>query len=121
MPAYNEYVREAVVVQINHSRTPSHKSIVDREPGLPGNVFEVCFPGIAIEIRNVIREIGFENVEPAVEIVISYGESHAGLLFAVIAIGNATNCSFFAKGAIVIVQEQQARGRIASQVNVRPA
>ena len=73
MAGHDKEVREAIVVQIDHSRTPTHESIVDGETGLSCYVVKICPAGVPIEIWNVIREVRFENVEVAVEVVVSHG------------------------------------------------
>ena len=61
-----------------------------------------------------------EQIDVPVEIVIADADAHASLFLAVFAEGHAAHDAFFTEGAIVIVHEQQARGGIAGDVNVRP-
>src|SRR5487761_356774 len=57
----------------------------------------------------------------AVEIVISNPDSHAGLFHAVVVERYASQNAFFPKCSVVVVHEEQAGGRIAGDVDIRPA
>ena len=74
-----------------------------------------------IEIAGVVGEIGFENVEPAVAIVVADGHAHAGLLVAIVAVGASGDHGDIGECAVVVVVEQDAGLRIHRDVNIRPA
>ncbi len=74
-----------------------------------------------IEIRRVAFEIGFEDIEPAVEIIVANGDAHSGLFLTVFAVRNAADCAFLAECTVVIVHEQEAWGGVASKIDVRPS
>ena len=116
----HEQVRQAVVVEIHHAGAPAHEAILHRQPGSPAGFFEIGLAHVVIEVRGIAFEIGFEDIETAVEIVVAHGRAHPGLLLAIFTIGDAANGAFFAKRAVVIVQEQQAWSGIAGHVYVRP-
>ena len=74
-----------------------------------------------VEVARVIRKIRFENVEPAVAIVIGHAHAHSGLLVAIFAIRAPRDHSYIRKCAVVIVVKKNARLRIDRHINIRPA
>src|SRR5271169_6180271 len=65
--------------------------------------------------------MGFEDVEAAAKVAVAYADSHARLFGAVFVQSDSTHQSLFAESAVAIVDEQQAGGRVASHIDVRPA
>ena len=74
-----------------------------------------------IEVAGVVGEVGFENIEPAVAIVITDCHAHAGLLVAIFAVGASGDDRDIGESAVVIVVEQNAGLRVDRDINVRPA
>ncbi len=74
-----------------------------------------------IEIAGVIGEVGFEDVEPAIAVVVADRDSHARLFVPVFAVGAAGNHRDIGEGAVVIVAEQNTRLGINRNVDVGPA
>ena len=74
-----------------------------------------------IEVAGVVGEVGFENVEPAVAVVVADANAHAGLLVAVVAVGASGDDGDIGERAVVIVVEQHAGLRVDGDVNVGPA
>ena len=65
--------------------------------------------------------MSLDQVEMAVGNVVADANPHAGPILAVGAHGNAAHESLFAECSIVIVQQQQARGCIAGNIEIGPA
>ena len=76
---------------------------------------------VVIEAARIIGEVRLEEIEVTVEIVVADADAHAGLLGAVIAERDAPHDALLAKRPVVVVDEQQARRRVAGHVDVGPA
>ena len=74
-----------------------------------------------IEVAGVVGEVGLENVEPAVAVVVGHGHAHAGLLVAIFAVGATRDDGNIGERSVVIVVEQDAGLRVHRHINIRPA
>ena len=90
-------------------------------PDADREIVEVALAVVAIQHVRVVSEMGLEDVEVAVEIVVADCHSHAGLLDAVLAERDAAFERFLAKRAVVLVAKEPARRRVARHVDVGPA
>ena len=90
-------------------------------PEAEGHVAESAVAVVVIEIAGVVGEIGFEDVEPAVAVVVRDGNAHTGLLVAILAVGAAGDHGDIGERAVVIVVKQNAGLGIDGDVNIRPA
>src|SRR5208283_4905077 len=79
----DENVGPAIVVEIEEAAAPSQILRMQAKSGLEGGIFEAPVALVAIERGCISGKIGFQNVEVAVEIVISGRDSHARLWFPV--------------------------------------
>jgi len=61
-----------------------------------------------IEVAGVVGEIGFEDVERTVAIIVGDSDAHAGLFVAIVAVGDAGDDGLVGKGAVVIVAKENA-------------
>ena len=84
-------------------------------------VVEVPLSVVAVEDVRVVGEVGLEDVDVAVEIVVADAQAHARLFHAVLAQRHAALERFLAERAVVLVAEEPARGRVAGDVDVGPA
>ena len=114
-------VGQAVVVQIDDARPPSHVSCLDAKSGADRDVVEVAVAVVPIQHVGVVGEVGLENIEVPVEIVVADRDAHARLLESVFAQRDAALEPLLAKGAVVLVAKQPARRRIARDVDVGPS
>src|SRR4029077_14417223 len=105
-------VGPAVIVVIDEAAAPRDILIVDANPGGKGSVAEGSIAVVVIEVAGVVGEVCFENVEPAIAVVVGHAHAHAGLLVAILAVGDAGDDGLVGKGAVVIVAEQDAGLRI---------
>jgi hypothetical protein len=99
----------------------SGRPLLSRSDCPPAGFFEVGIADVAIEIRRVAFEIGFEDIESAIEIIVANGDAHSALFLTVFAVRNAADRAFLAECTVVIVHEQQAWGGVASKIDVRPS
>ena len=87
----------------------------------PRHLIEISLAVVAVEPAGISDEMGLEQVQMPIEVVVANADAHAGLLHAIVAERNAAHHAFFAKRAVMIVHEQQARGGIAGHEDVGPA
>src|SRR5205823_4810795 len=76
---------------------------------------------VLVQNTCVVSEVRLENIQAAIQIEIADAYSHSSLLHAVFIQRHAALQANLGEGAIPVVQEQKARRRIASDVDVRPA
>ena len=74
-----------------------------------------------IEVAGVVGKVGFENIEPAVAVIIADSHAHSGLLVAILAVGASGEDGDIGERSVVIVAEQNAGLRIHGHINIRPA
>ena len=74
-----------------------------------------------IKIAGIVGEVGLEDIEPAVAVVVGDGNSHSGLLVAVLAVSASRHDGDVRESSIVIVVEQDAGFRVDCDVNIGPA
>src|SRR5216684_6417043 len=117
----NENVGPAVVVEIEKAAAPAEILGVFAEAGLVGGIFEIGATEIAVERRSVAGEIGFDEIEIAIEIVIGGRDAHAGLGLAVGAEGTAGFEGDVGEGAVLFILIEGAGGGIVGDVDVGPA
>ena len=58
-----------------------------------------------VEVAGVVREVGFEDVEPAVAVVVGNGEAHSSLLMAVFVVGATGHDRDIGERAVMVVLE----------------
>ena len=57
--------------------------VLTPKPGNKSHIGERPVAVVVIEVGSVVREVGFENIEPAVAVVVAHADAHAGLLLPV--------------------------------------
>src|SRR5712692_919412 len=113
-------VGPAVVVEIEKAASPAEIFGVEAEAGGEGGVLEAGAAEIVIERGCVAGEIGFYQVEVAVEIVVGGRDSHARLGLAVRAKGATGFERDVDKLAVLLVLVARAGGGVRGDVNVEP-
>src|SRR5208282_3879090 len=116
-----EKVLPAIVVVVEKAAAPGDVLVVNANSGGKGNIVECSIRVVVVEIAGVIGKIRFENVEPAVTVVVGHSHTHSGLLMAILAIGATCDHGDIRERAVVIVVEEDARLRIDGDINIRPA
>ena len=71
---------------------------------------------VVIEVVSVVGEIGFNDVGPAVVVVIGGIDPHARLFATVGAVGHTRFRTHFGEVPLAVVVIEQARGRIIGHV-----
>ena len=74
-----------------------------------------------IEIAGVVGEIGLENIEPAVAVVVSDAHAHSGLLVAILAVSASGHDRDVGESSVMIVAKKNAGLGVDGNINVRPA
>ena len=110
----------AVVVQIGHSGAPLDVAIQHAETGGERDVLEHAFSEAAIQRGDVVGEVRLEQVQQAVTVEVTDGESHPRLLGAVLAVRDAALDGRVGERPVVVVVVQNRRGRVARDVDVDP-
>src|SRR5216684_2258614 len=108
----DENVRPTVVVIIEKASTPAQIFQVEAEFGVKRPEGKGPVALIVVEVRHVVLEVGLENIEPSVGIVVPRGNPHSGLLAPVLVIADASLHAALLKGSVAVIAEQQARRRI---------
>src|SRR5206468_11777896 len=113
-------VLPAIIVIINKRASPCDIAVVDSNTGSERNVRESPIAIVVVQVAGVVSEVGFENVEPAVAVVVGDSDTHPGLLMAAIAVGATSHYSDISESAVMIVLEENAWLRVYSNINIRP-
>src|SRR5216683_2966269 len=116
-----EQIGPAVVVEIEKRDAPAEVLRVEPESRGKGFVVEGAVAIVAVERGGIVGEIGFEQIEFAVAVVVGNGRAHAGLLAPVVVESGAGDDGNVGERAVVIVVVKNAGGAVAGDINVRPA
>src|SRR6266567_2098065 len=116
-----EQIGPAVVVEIEKRDAPAEVLRVEPESRGEGFVVERAVAIVAVERGGIVGEIGFEQVEFAVAVIVGNGRAHAGLLAPVVVESGAGDDGNVGERAVVIVVVKNAGGAVARDINVRPA
>src|SRR5579872_3263542 len=111
----------AVIVEVEKHRAPAQILGVQAQAGSESGVGEGAVAIVVVERRRIVGEVGFEDVEAAIAVVVGDGCAHAGLLAAVFVEGGAGGDGYIGESAVAIVAIQNARRAVAGYVNVGPA
>jgi len=117
----DENVGPAVVVHIKKTAAPAEILRVLAQTALESRVLEIRPAKVVIQGGRVAGEIGFDEIEIAVKIVIGSGNAHAGLGLTVGAERTTSFDGDVRECAVLFVLIERARGGVVSDVNVRPA
>ena len=109
MPVHLNQVRPSIVVDVDEPTTPRDVFVVHADPRRQRDIGKSAVPVVVIQVAGVVYEVGLEDVEPTVAIVVGHGYTHACLLVAVLVVGAPRHHSDVGKRAIVVVLEQDAR------------
>src|SRR5579862_2085805 len=121
MSGHIEDVLESVIIRVKETTPPTHIVGLPTQPCRSRDVAEYGIPVVMEEVDTLVREVGFEQVKPAIVVIVCGRDAHTGLPHDVLTETHAAQQAFFAKRAIAIVHEQQSRRRIAGHIDVGPA
>src|ERR1017187_1911973 len=113
-------VRPAVIVVVNEAAAPGDVAVVDADTRGKGDIAVGSVAVVVVEVDRVVHEVGLEDIEPAVAVVVGHGQPHAGLLMSVVVVSAARHDGHIGERAVMIVAEQNARLRVNRNINVRP-
>ena len=86
-----------------------------------GLVFAESLSRVRVQRRRVAGEVGLENVDRAVAIVVAERDAHACLRLAVLAVRAARLHRDVLEGPVAVVPIERARVRVVRHVQIRPA
>src|SRR5581483_4870774 len=118
---YKKQVGPAVVVEVEEHRSPAEILGVQSDAGGESGIGEGSIAIVVIERGAVVGEVGFEDIEAAIAIVVGHGRAHACLLASVFVEGGACDYRNVGESSIVVVAIENARRAVAGDVDVRPA
>ena len=116
-----EQVEPAVLVEIEEPDAPPEPPRVQADAARKRPVLAQPLPVVGVQRRRVAGEIGLEDVDGPVAIVITDRDAHAGLRFAVLAVGAARRDADVRERAVRVVQIQRAWIRVVGHVQIDPA
>ena len=117
----DQEVGPAVVVDVGEHGSPAEGVGVDAETGGEGGVGEGAVGIVAVEGCGVVGEVGLEEVDAAVSVVVGGGGAHAGLLAAVFVEGDSGFGSDVGEGAVFVVAIEDGGGGVAGDVKIWPS
>src|SRR6267143_1830905 len=120
-PRGHEEVGESIVVEVHDSCSPANVAIFGSHMCGHRGVLKLSLAVVVKEPPGVIREVGLEQVQMPVKIVVAYADAHPRLLHSVIAERHAADYPLFLKRTVPLVHQQKTRRRVTSDENVGPA
>src|ERR1700761_9154535 len=93
----------AIVVDIDEGHTPAKILRVETEASLLNHRREGAVAVVFVERRNIVGEVGFEDVFISVASVVTYSRSHASLFAAIFVIGDTRVNGDIGEGAVGVV------------------
>ena len=106
------------MVGVEEVNPPPDVSHVPAESGLEHAVLERAVAVVVIQVRDVVAEVRLHDVEETVLVVIGDGDAHSALLLAVLVQGDPGQQTRLLEGAVAAVVIEQARRRVARDVEV---
>ena len=84
-----EEIEPAVVVEIDEADAPAEPARVEADAGGERAVVAEALAAVRVQRRGVAGEVGLEEIDRAVAVVVADRDAHAGLRLAVLAVGAA--------------------------------
>src|ERR1017187_2790978 len=108
VPVDLDDVLPAIVVKVDKSAAPRDVLEIDSYSGGKCHVTERAVSVVAIEVASIVGKICFEDIEPAIAIVISDRDPHSRLLVPILAVGASSHHRRVCERTVVIVVKQDA-------------
>ena len=121
VPVELDEVGPSVVVVVDESATPGDVAIVDADAGGEGDVGVCSVAVVVVEVAGVVDEVGFEDIEPAIAVVVGDGDAHACLLVSIVVVGASGHDGDVGECAVVVVLEEDAGLGVDGDVDVGPS
>src|SRR5438067_414407 len=118
---HHEQVWVTIVVEVGNSGSPAYIARFDADARRSRHIIEISLPVVAIKNISVVREVGLEEIQVPVQIIVADTDAHSRLLHAVVAKGHSSHYSFLSKSSVMIVHEQQTGCRVRGNVDVGPS
>src|SRR5438034_1859476 len=106
---HDQEVGMTIVVIIEKSRTPFNRGCLPGQTALRGCISEETATVIMIERWCFIREIGFDDVEQSVSVIISCIDTHATLGTTIGVKSHSSQEARLPEGSVAIIQKKQTR------------
>src|SRR6267378_4193654 len=99
-PRGHEEVGKSIVVEVHDSCSPANVAIFGSHMCGHRGVLKLSLAVVVKEPPGVIREVGLEQVQMPVKIVVAYADAHPRLLHSVIAERHAADYPLFLKRTV---------------------
>ena len=107
MAVTQQDIGPAIAIEIEKRRAPAEKPCVAAQARLKRGVLEGVVAEIVIQAGGVTGEVGLNDVEAPIAIIIGRGDAHAGLRFAVRAVSHAGFDADFGECPVVVVRVER--------------
>src|SRR5262249_51149085 len=110
----------SVVVEVEKDSAKPKILAVDAQTCRQTRVMESAIAIIFVECRDLVREIGPDDVQPAISVGIPNGDTHSRHGHSILVKCATSFDSYLAERPVVTIVIKQAWGRVASDIDVRP-
>ena len=121
MAVHQQQVGPAIVVEVEEHGSPAKILGVQAEASSGRRISEGSGFVVVQQRRGVVGEVGLEDVEPAVAVVVGHRRAHSRLRAAVFIERGACDDGNVGEGSVAVVVVQNARRAVARDENVGPA
>ncbi len=122
MPVGNEQIVAPILIEIlHHGPEADERQLLRHEADERRDVLESRRPQILIQRVPFAFKMRDINVEPAIAVVITQGNSHVGLRPPVGARGTTQKLGFVPEASVPLIHEQKIRGGIVGHEDIGPA
>src|SRR4030095_5373228 len=121
MTIHQKDIGPSVVVYIDETTTPAEPARIESHSCWKRNVVECRLAGVSIERRSITGEVGLEDIEPPIMVVIRCCYTHSRLWLTVDTQSATCFDTNVRESSIFIVAVQRCRSRIVSDVDIHPA
>src|SRR5688572_3689214 len=116
-----EDVFPSVIIEVEENSPKAEVLPIDSKSGREAGVMEGSVSVIAVERRYLVGEVGTNDIEPTVAVVVANPDTHARHSRAILVEGATRRNADLAERAVVIISIEQTRSRVARDIDVRPA
>ena len=92
-----------IMVHIHKQDSPSEVLSVGSQPGTVHEFGERAIAIVVEHIRNIVAEVGFDDVDVAVIVVIGCGDAHSCLFLPVLVQGDTRGNTHFLEGPVLLI------------------
>ena len=121
VPIHQQQIRPPIVIEVEKHRSPSQIFGVEAKPSRGSHIVECSIAVVAIEGRSIVGKVRLENVKAPITVVVADRRSHARLLAPVFIERRARSYTDVGESAVAIIAIENARGAVASDINIGPA